>query len=372
MSNSRKIAGLIVAAGYSSRMGVFKPLLPLGDKTIIETAVASLRQGGIQDIRVVTGYQAERLNTLLSRLDVQIINNPNYATGMFSSVFAGVESMEPDIEGFLMLPGDNPLIRRRSVKDLLQMYRKTDAAVVYPVFSGMRGHPPLISAKCFSDIRHSNGHGGLRGILDRFDDDAIDVVVADQGSLIDIDTIDDYNKLTKYYDHYSIPTYDECRAILNRCQASESVSRHGQAVAIMGYSLAVLLKRAGLKLDPDVVAAAAFLHDVAKGKPHHARRGSMQVKAMGFSAIAGVIATHMDLDFKEDCAIDEAAIVFLVDKLIRGEQRVTFLERFEPSLERFSDQPEVLASIRCRLRIATAIQNKVFQILGICSFNELS
>ncbi|MFA6849256.1 MAG: DVU_1551 family NTP transferase [Selenomonadaceae bacterium] len=372
MPNSKKIVGLIVAAGYSSRMGAFKPLLPFGDKTIIETAVTSLRQGGIQDIRVVTGYQAEKLNTLLGRPDVKVINNPNYATGMFSSVFAGLESMEPDIEGFLMLPGDNPLIRRRSIKDVLQMYRKTSAAVVYPAFCGMRGHPPLISAKCFSAIRHNNGNGGLKVILDKFDDDAVDVVVADQGSLIDIDTIDDYNKLIKYYDHYSVPMCDECRAILNKCQAGESVSRHGQAVAAMGYSLAVLLKRAGLKLDPNVVAAAGFLHDVAKGKPHHARRGSRLVKAMGFSAIAEVIATHMDLDFQEDCAIDEAAIVFLVDKLIRGEQRVTFLERFEPSLERFSDQPEILVSIRRRLRTATAIQNKVFQILGICSFNELS
>ena len=371
MSNAGKIVGLIVAAGYSRRMGRFKPLLPLGEKTVIENAVESLRQGGIKDIRVVTGYRAEQISSALANVDVRIINNPKYAAGMFSSILAGIESMESDIDGFLMLPGDNPLIRRRTVKAVLREYRRTGATVVYPVFGGERGHPPFISSKSFAAIRRSNGDGGLRMILDGFAAAEAEVAVADQGILMDLDTAEDYQKMTVYYERHPIPTGDECLAILDKYQGNENVVRHGRAVAALGYSLAVLLKRAGLKMDPVLVSAAALLHDLAKGKKHHARRGARMLKSIGFSCVADIIVTHMDFAFREDGAIDEAAIVFLADKLVCGEQRVTLWERFRPSMERFADQPEAVAAIVQRMQSAIDIQHKIFRILGIRSFDEL-
>ena len=135
-----KIAGLIVAAGYSTRMGALKPLLPLGGKTVLETAVDSLRQGGIQDVRVVVGHRAEEVNPVLERRNVRIVENQRYAEGMFSSIVAGLKTLAGETEAVFLLPGDNPLIRRHSIKEMVRAYRKTGAAVVYPVFTGQKGH----------------------------------------------------------------------------------------------------------------------------------------------------------------------------------------------------------------------------------------
>lgn len=346
-------------------MGAFKPLLPLGGKTVLETAIDSLRQGGIQDIRVVTGYRAEALQPVLKRSNVRNIENQMYAAGMFSSVVAGLKSLTGEAEAFFLLPGDNPLIRRCSIKAMTRVYRKTGAAVVYPVFKGQRGHPPLISDRCFASILSGDGVGGLRHILAQFDAVSVEFEVADQGVLLDMDTIEDYEKLTEYYARRKIPTYAECLAMLNQHQADGRVLQHGQTVAAVGCSLAALLNRAGVvKLDLALVAAGGLVHDLAKGKPDHPKRGERLLACMGFSDLAGIVASHMDLEFAADTVIDEAAIVFLADKLVQGDKVVTLSERFSPSLEKFSGSPEISDSVVRRMRTAETIRNKVLNLLG--------
>lgn len=372
MCNCRKIAGLIVAAGYSSRMGAFKPLLPLGGKTVIETAVDSLRHGGVTDVRVVVGHRAEDLYPLLERLQVCVIENPRYAEGMFSSVVAGLTTLAGETDAFFLLPGDTPLIRKRSMKDMLRQYRKTGAAVVYPVFHAQRGHPPLISARCYESILTGNGAGGLRDILDRFAADSVEVELADQGVLLDIDTMEDYRKLSNFYAQREIPTYDECLAILHKYGVDSRVSRHGQLVAGVGRSMAGRLNGAGLNLNVDLVIAGGLVHDLAKGKPNHSKRGGRLINCLGFSAVSGIVASHMDMEFAADHVVDEAAIVFLADKLVQGDRLVTLAERFGPALNKFSDSPEIVNSVLRRMRTAEAISERIVGLLGISSFDEMA
>lgn len=364
MSSSR-IVGLIVAAGYSSRMGTFKPLLPLGDKTVIEAAVDSLRMAGVADIRVVVGYRAADLYPVLERLQVDIIENPNYSQGMFSSVVAGLKTFASGAEAFFLLPGDNPVIRRRSIKDILCEYLKSNAAVAYPVFNGERGHPPLISAKCFERILDGDGVGGLRSILNQFEADSVDVAVADQGILLDMDTMADFKQLTNFYLRRHIPTYDECLAILNKHQDDDMVLQHGHVVAEIGRSLASHLNGAGLNLSTELVCAGGLLHDLGKGKPNHPKRGERLLRSKGFPKLSGIVASHMDMELKPEWVIDEAALVFLADKLVQGTRLVSLTERFTPALERFADNPEILNAVSNRKRTAEVIWNRVASILGI-------
>jgi len=372
MANIGKIAGLIAAAGYSSRMGVFKPLLPLGEKTVIETAVDSLKQGGIQDIRVITGYQGEKIHAVLEGFDGRVLDNPLYPEGMFSSILAGIRNLEPDTEAFFLLPGDNPLIRRRSIKEILRVYRKTGAAVVYPVFNGKRGHPPLISAKCFPAILRSDGAGGLRHVLARFEVDSAEAVVADEGILIDIDTVDDYRKLKEYQRCRSIPTDAECYAMLNKYQSDHRVLRHGEKVAAIGSALAVALNQAGLKLNIDLVSAGGLVHDLAKGKRNHAKHGGRLLAGMGFPELASIVGSHMDMNFSPEDAIDEMAIVFLADKLVQGDKRISLAERFHPALQKFRDNPEISRAVRQKMQAAETIQEKVLHTLGAKYFDQLA
>lgn len=362
---SSRLVGLIVAAGYSSRMGTFKPLLPLGEKTVIEVAVESLRRGGVPDIRVIVGYRAAELYPVLDRLHVSIIENHEYSQGMYSSVVAGLKTFADDAEAFFLLPGDNPLIRRRSIKDMIREYRKTNAAVVYPLFNGLRGHPPLISAKCFDGILNGDGVGGLRNILSNYDADSKEVAVADQGVLLDMDTMADFELLTNFYKRRHIPTYEECLAILYKHQVGDKVLRHGHAVAEFGQCLAAQLNRAGLSLSIDLVYAGGLLHDVAKGQPNHAKRGERLIKSKEFPALSSIVASHMDIELTSECLIDEAGVVFLADKLIQGDKRVSLDDRFNLALEKFPGNSEILDAILRRRQTAEALRDQVVGFLGM-------
>lgn len=366
-----KIVGLVVAAGYSARMGDFKPLLPLGEKTVIETAVTSLRQGGISDIRVVAGHRAAELRPVLAQHKVGMVENHNYAQGMFSSVAAGVKTLAGEADAFLLLPGDTPLIRRHTIRQLVQTYRKLAPAVVYPVFNGLRGHPPLISGRCCDAILTDPGADGLRGILERFAADAVEVNVADQGVALDIDTPEDYKKLQAFYARQEIPTVEECLAMLHRYQADARVMRHGQAVAEVGRRITGLLNQAGLTLNEELVVAGGLVHDLAKGKPNHSRRGGRLITCMGFPALSGIVAAHMELEFTPDCVLDEAAVVFLADKFVQGDRIVPLNERFRPALTRFADSPEIISSVLQRQRTAEAIRDRIGSLLGVSSFEAI-
>ena len=364
-----QITGLIVAAGYSSRMGAFKPLLPIGDKTAIETAIDSLQAAGIKNICVVVGHRATELYPLLQRLPVTIVENPVYDAGMFSSVVAGLTSFAGKADACLLLPGDTPLIRKRSIKDLLHTFRKTRAAVCYPVFNGLRGHPPLIDRQCFAAILASDGTGGVRQVLDQFAAASAEVAVTDQGILLDMDTPEDYQQLCQFYAKRCIPSYDECLALLHK-QQGEQVARHSQAVASIACRLAGLLNTAGLQLNLELVTAGGLLHDLAKGKPNHPKRGERLVKSKGFPALAGIVASHMDLKVTPEQVMDETAVVFLADKLVQGDKPVPLRERFDYSQKKFSGNPEILSAILRRQQTAELLWNKVSSLVGMGCLEE--
>jgi CTP:molybdopterin cytidylyltransferase MocA len=82
---------------------------------------------------------------VLKSLPVDVIENGNYPSGMFSSVKAGVKAITPEVEAFFMQPVDIPLITPLTIKKILAAYRVHKAGVIYPCFNGKRGHPPLIS-----------------------------------------------------------------------------------------------------------------------------------------------------------------------------------------------------------------------------------
>lgn len=368
---SPKIAGLIIAAGYSSRMGTFKPLMPLGEKTVIEAAIDSLRLGGITDIRVIVGHRAAEICQVLAGLPVVIVENPRYAEGMFSSIVTGLSALTNGTEAFFLLPGDTPLIRRQSIKAMIRAYRKTKAAVVYPVFAGQRGHPPLISAKCFTNIRNSDGTGGLRSILAQYSADSVEVELADEGILLDIDTLEDYERLKQFQLRRHIPTYNECLSILFKYKVSDKVLSHGRAVAAVGRRLAELLNDTGLNLNIEMVVAGGLLHDLAKSKPNHSKRGARVARVMGFDSIEPIIAAHMDLELAAECVIDETAVVFLADKLVQGDKVVPLAERFSQALDKFAGSPEKMNSILRRKRTAEAIWNQAARVLGTGRLEEI-
>lgn len=191
-----KIAGLILAAGRSARMGAFKPLLPFGDRTILETLIGTYRSAGISDILVVLGHRADEVRCVLDKQRIAWTINEQYDRGMFSSIQTGVKQLPPDCTAFFLQPADIPLIQQETLHRLIKMHRQKQASLIcYPCYEGLRGHPPLISLKLKESILAFVEPGGMRTLLSRYAANALNVDCQDAGILQDMDTYKNYQEI---------------------------------------------------------------------------------------------------------------------------------------------------------------------------------
>jgi putative nucleotidyltransferase with HDIG domain len=360
-----KIAAIVLAAGYSSRMGEFKPLLPLGDTTVLERVVALFKEAGVEDVRVVVGHRSPDLLPLLERLHAHPLLNVRYQDGMFSSVVTGVRGLEPDTDAFFLLPVDIPLVKKHTVEILLREYPKDRSRIIYPGFFGKRGHPPLIPGCQREGILAWHGEGGLKSYLARYDADAMLVEVADEAILADMDTPEDYQRLCAMWQKREIPTVRECEALLNNIvRANEGLIRHSRAVARLSCLLVDELNRAGCVLDRSVALAGALLHDIAKGRPGHGREGARILRELEFPDVADIVACHMDMSVNDQDAISEKEIVYLADKMTDGDCYVTIELRFASRSGAFETDRDIREAISGRLENALRIRRRVEARLG--------
>ncbi|CAH2603840.1 NTP transferase domain-containing protein [Rhodovastum atsumiense] len=357
----QEVGAVVLAAGWSSRMGAFKPLLPLGESTVVGRVVATLRQAGITRIHVVTGHQSEAMAPVLARLGVVGVANPGFTDGMLSSVRRGLSSFADAPRGCLLLPVDLPLVRPQTILRTLRAAAATGAAVVHPCMRGRRGHPPFIDRRLFAPILATDAPGGLRAILDRYP--AEEVAVADRFCLHDLDEPADYRWAVRALAQYDIPDAEECAAMLAATGARADLCAHSQAVTDLALRIARQLRAAGVPLDLDLVRAGALLHDIAKGQPHHAAAGAALVAEWGFPEVARIVASHMALSF-DPPVIDARAVVYLADKLVSGTARVSLAERFGPALARWHDNPDALAGARARHAAARAVLQAITARIG--------
>lgn len=199
--------GIILAAGLSSRMQAFKPLLKLKDKTVIEYSIDSMLHADVNQIIVVLGYRAKEVEAQLrnkydsSRL--LFAYNQNYAeTDMLTSIKIGVSALNP-CDAFYLLPGDMPAIHTKTFRAVKEAMFRTQAMVAFPTVEGQRKHPPLISWQCKDLILNFEGEGGLREVWKKLATQMATVPVDDFGCLIDTDTKEDYKKLVNYLGDHS-------------------------------------------------------------------------------------------------------------------------------------------------------------------------
>jgi putative nucleotidyltransferase with HDIG domain len=360
------LTAIILAAGFSSRMGAFKPLLPFGETTVLERAIELFRTAGVHDVRAVVGHRSSELLPLLERLNVQPLLNDRYQEGMFSSVHTAATSLEAGREAFFLLPVDIPLVRRESVELLASSYGSAGKGILYPAFRGRRGHPPLISTSYRNSILSWRGNGGLKELLMQYETDSTTIETCDEGVLLDMDTPEDYERLRKSLHIAAIPSRQACEQLLSaRFDPDSPVIRHCRAVAQLALLMAVKLNDSGCRLDLELIEAAALLHDLARGKPRHAAAGAAMLRGMGYDDVADLVAVHMELPPREGDAIDAADLLFLADKLMEGERFVPLETRFRRQLERHADDLAVLGNITRRLESARTIQRRVEERLGL-------
>ncbi|MEF2144765.1 MAG: NTP transferase domain-containing protein [Desulfovibrionaceae bacterium] len=363
----KPVAALIPAAGFSTRMGRFKPLLPLAGQSALARCVRCFHDAGVAEIIIVTGHRSELVAAEAKRCGAAVQYNPEHESGMFSSILRGLERIGPDRAVFV-LPVDTPLVRAQTVAALLRDWQEHSAAVTYPCFLGDRGHPPLLGPETLPAIRAYDGAGGLRRALLEFEEQSRDVAVPDAGVCFDLDWPGDY-KAAQQVAGAGYPQPQECEALWDMHGNPAALRAHCQAVAEvavrLGRALVAPMRRLGrAALDLHLIRSAALVHDLAKGCPEHARAGAELLRGYGFAAAADIVADHDDLEPPRDGVLKEREIVFLADKLVQGQQTVTVEERYQTSLERYGTDPEAKRSIQARLDRARLVAQCFTRLCG--------
>jgi putative nucleotidyltransferase with HDIG domain len=359
------IAAIILAAGVSSRMGKFKPLLPLDNKTVIEQVVATFLHAGVRDIGVVLGHKARDVSAVLENLAVSWCINDDYQSEMFNSVKVGADGLKHDSEAFFILPVDIPLIRPQTLRLLMEFYGKHRPQIIYPTFFGKRGHPPLIPRQYAGELTRWSGNGGLKGFLEQYDHRSLDVPVFDEGILMDMDTPEQYGQILARYENLKIPLKTECMAMLGtRFSENQAIVKHSRVVARIARDIGEKLVQAGCLVNINLVEACGYLHDIGKGERNHARFGAQFLKNMGYPMLADVIASHMDLSFTDGGKITEKEILYLADKMTSGERVISLDKRLNEKLKQLSGHPEGKKAAEKRLRTAIKIKRDIEKIVG--------
>jgi molybdenum cofactor cytidylyltransferase len=190
-------AGLILAAGSSTRMGSPKQLLPVEGRPLLELVVSRACASSLDEVLVVLGANAE---AILDRVDLGragVIRNPDHASGMSSSLRAGLAALGPDVERAMVILGDQPEISPGQLDELLDLQAMSRLPAAALSFGGLL-HPPVVLAhQLWGDLARLEGDVGCRALIRARRELVAPLEAApDPGHPVDVDTPEDYRRLT--------------------------------------------------------------------------------------------------------------------------------------------------------------------------------
>ncbi|HEX6511677.1 MAG TPA: nucleotidyltransferase family protein, partial [Chloroflexota bacterium] len=164
------IAGILLAAGESTRMGQLKALLPWRGTTLLQWQAAALLEAGGSPLIVVLGHRAGELRELLPT-EARVILNERYHEGKSTSIVAGVSALPGGVDAALVVAVDQPT-DATVLRELMAAYEPEHPTVLLPSVSRRRGHPTLFDASLFPELLAiSEEREGLREVMTRHDED---------------------------------------------------------------------------------------------------------------------------------------------------------------------------------------------------------
>ncbi|MFB5282524.1 NTP transferase domain-containing protein [Peribacillus sp. Hz7] len=197
-----KIGAVILAAGMSKRMGKPKLLLPLHGTPLFHYVLKASIYHSLDPIVLIAGPYIEEMRKLPHELrQIEVLYNPNYATGMASSLKLGMEAMKGRVDAAIIFLADQPFVPAEVVQTLIKQYKKTrkeGIRIVRSAYEGVVGHPILFDAELFSAFDSIDGDQGGKPIIQAHQD-RMKIVSFDYSMWgRDIDTPEDLMQMEVY------------------------------------------------------------------------------------------------------------------------------------------------------------------------------
>jgi molybdenum cofactor cytidylyltransferase len=188
------VAGILLAAGLSSRMGSNKLLFEVEGESLLRRSARKALAGGLDPLLVVLGHEAERTGRELAGLSCRMVLHPGYEQGITTSVQAGVSALPAEVQGAMVLLADMPHVTPEMISALIARYRSTAAPLVISDYEGVNAPPMLYDRVLFDEIQAMTAAGCGKQVVKRHRGEA-EVLFWPAAALADLDVPEDYERL---------------------------------------------------------------------------------------------------------------------------------------------------------------------------------
>ena len=183
------VAGLVLAAGGSRRLGRPKQLLPYNGSTLLDHTVATARACEFDQLLVAVGGEADKVRSRVDLTGSDVVVNPGFGAGCSSSIAVAMEALDPATTTLVLMLGDQPGVVPATVRVLLAA--RGDAPIAVCRYEDGRGHPFAFGREVFDDLGGLHGDKAVWRMLEERANDVAEVPVAGRVPL-DVDTWADY------------------------------------------------------------------------------------------------------------------------------------------------------------------------------------
>jgi len=185
-----QIAAIILAAGLSARMGpVNKLLADLGGAPMVVRVAEAVEGSQAEPLIVVTGHERDQVEAALTGRKLALAHNPDYATGLSSSLRRGMAALPTATDGVVVVLGDMPQVSSAAIDRLIAAFAPPEGRTIcVPIWRGQRGNPVLFAQRFFAEMQAVAGDVGAKSLIERYPEMVCEVAMADDGVLGDVDT----------------------------------------------------------------------------------------------------------------------------------------------------------------------------------------
>ena len=189
-----RIAGIVLAAGSSTRMGRNKMLLEVGGQPLVRRAVSAALEAGLDPVLLVLGHEADRVREAVAGLDCRPVLNPDHAQGVRVSMQAGVRALPADVNAGVIILADMPFVGADMIRAVAERYRAGRPPLVVSEYGDVNAPPTLYDRALFGELLESTGEGCGKHVVKKHKGEAA-VVKWPESALADVDVPDDYERI---------------------------------------------------------------------------------------------------------------------------------------------------------------------------------